>query len=332
VTPNQPDFTWAAGQTIEAAGSGTVLTLAAAAVNGSQASQQLTLNFTDGSSTTWTQSFSDWCSPQYYDNESILSTQSCRNTATGGTNDTPNYIYSYGYTLPEGKTLESITLPNNANVRILGAVLSEPTAVDLSWNAYGLDTSQGQVPNRSPYGFDSDGNYYNANYTNPIEIYGGATFNLGPAPNKYSVSNNRDGNDNFVQAAGQTIDLSSGDYSRLLMIGAGANGNQESQTFTLKFTDGSTAPWTQSFTDWRNSGSSSNPPPTGTELASASEALVAVTNVINQVGNQAGNANNPARAFVYGYSFDLTPYAGRTLESITLPNNSDVGILGMALV
>jgi hypothetical protein len=185
VTPNQPDFTWAAGQTIEAAGSGTVLTLAAAAVNGSQASQQLTLNFTDGSSTTWTQSFSDWCWPEYYDNESILSTQSYRNTASGGTNDTPNYIYSYGYTLPEGKTLESITLPNNANVRILGAVLSEPTAVDLSWNAYGI-----------------------------------------------------------------------------------------------------------------------------------------------VVGNNQANEN----AFVYGYSFDLTPYAGKTLESITLPTNSNVGILGMALM
>jgi hypothetical protein len=123
VNANQPDFTWAAGQDIEATGSGNVLTLAAAAVNGGQASQSLTLNFTDGSSTTWTQSFSDWCSPQYYKNESILSTQSYRNTATGGTNDTTNYIYGYGYTLPEGKTLESITLPNNSNIGILGMAL-----------------------------------------------------------------------------------------------------------------------------------------------------------------------------------------------------------------
>ena len=354
VNPNQPDFVWAAGQDIEATGSGNVLTLAAAAVNGSQASQHLTLKFTDGSSTTWTQSFSDWCSPQYYDNESILSTQSYRNTASGGTNDTTNYIYSYGYTLPEGKTLESITLPHNANVRILGAVLSEPTAVGLSWNAYGIVVGNNQVPNSQ--GFDGDGNYYNANYSNngyggvlgfPTEssssqntgdfdyrtvTWGGATFNLGPAPNHYSQSNNRNGNDNFVRAAGQTIDLTSGDFSRLVMIGAGANGNQESQTFTLKFTDGSTAQWTQSFTDWRNGSSTNNLPPSGTELASAGEAVVAVTNVINQVGNQVGNANKPARAFVYGYSFDLTPYAGMTLESITLPNNSHVGILGMALV
>ncbi|NBP89394.1 MAG: hypothetical protein EBU59_13035, partial [Planctomycetia bacterium] len=57
-SPNQPDFTWAAGQDIEASGSGTVLTLAAAAVNGSQANQTLTLNFDDDTTATWTQSFS----------------------------------------------------------------------------------------------------------------------------------------------------------------------------------------------------------------------------------------------------------------------------------
>jgi len=73
-----------------------------------------------------------------------------------------------------------------------------------------------------------------------------------------------------------------------------------------------------------------NPPPSGTELASTGEAVVAATNVINQVGNQAGSASNPARAYVYGYSYDIP--AGKTLESITLPNTSNVGILGMAFV
>jgi len=114
------------------------------------------------------------------------------------------------------------------------------------------------------------------------------------------------------------------------MIGAGANGNQTDQVITLTFTDGSTATWTQSFTDWRNNAPTDNPPPSGTELASTGEAVVAATNVINQVGNQAGSGSNPARAYVYGYSYDIP--AGKTLESITLPTNSDVGILGMALV
>ncbi|NBS33688.1 MAG: hypothetical protein EBS83_13025, partial [Planctomycetia bacterium] len=256
--PNQPDFTWAAGQTIEVTGSGSAITLAGAAVNGGQANQQFTLTFTDGSTATWTQSLSDWCDPSAYPNELILSTQSYRNTASGGTDATTNHIYSYGYTLPEGKTLKSITLPYNPNVRILGVGFTDSTAVDLSWNAYGLVVANNQVPNSQ--GFDGHGNYYNANYDGSalglqassnsdfdyMQItWNGATFNLGPAPNHYSQSNNHKGNNNFVQADGQTIDVVSGDFSTLLLIGAGANGNQTDQPITLTFTDDSTTTWTQ---------------------------------------------------------------------------------------
>ena len=48
--------------------------------------------------------------------------------------------------------------------------------------------------------------------------------------------------------------------------------------------------------------------------------------MVNQVGNNQYGYNR----FVYGYSFDIP--AGKTLESITLPSNLNVGILGMALV
>jgi hypothetical protein len=311
-------------------------------VNGGQANQQFTLTFTDGSTATWTQSLSDWCDPSTYPNELILSTQSYRNTASGGTDTTTNHIYSYGYTLPEGKTLKSITLPNNPSVRILGVGFSDSTAVDLSgaWNAYGLVVANNQVPNSQ--GFDGHGNYYNANYDGSalglqassnsdfdyMQItWNGATFNLGPAPNHYSQSNNRDGNNNFVQADGQMIDVVRGDFSTLLMIGAAANGSQNNQPITLTFTDGSTAQWTQSFTDWANgNGNKNNSPPSAAELEATNEALVATTTLVNQVGNNQSKYNR----FVYGYSFDIP--AGKTLASITLPNNRNVGILGMALV
>jgi hypothetical protein len=339
-SPSQPDFTWGAGQTIEVTGSGSAITLAGAAVNGGQANQQFTLTFTDGSTATWTQSLSDWCDPSAYANELILSTQSYRNTASGGTDATTNHIYSYGYTLPEGKTLKSITLPYNPNVRILGVAFSDSTAVDLSWNAYGLVVANNQTPNSQ--GFDGHGNYYNANYDGSslgvetssnsnfdyMQItWNGATFDLGPAPNHYSQSNNHKGNNNFVQADGQTIDLVGGDFSTLLMIGAAANGNQNNQPITLTFTDGSTTTWTQSFTDWANGNSSkNNSPPSAATLEATNEALVATTTWVNQVGNNQSGYNR----FVYGYSFDIP--AGKTLASITLPSNRNVGILGMALV
>jgi hypothetical protein len=157
--------------------------------------------------------------------------------------------------------------------------------------------------------------------------WNGATFDLGPAPNHYSQSNNRKGNNNFVQADGQTIDLVGGDFSTLLMIGAAANGSQNNQPITLTFTDGSTAQWTQSFTDWANgNGSKNNSPPSAATLEATNEALVATTTWVNQVGNNQSGYNR----FVYGYSFDIP--AGKTLASITLPSNRNVGILGMALV
>jgi hypothetical protein len=157
--------------------------------------------------------------------------------------------------------------------------------------------------------------------------WNGATFDLGPAPNHYSQSNNRNGNNNFVQADGQTIDLVGGDFSTLLMIGAAANGSQNNQPITLTFTDGSTTTWTQTFTDWANgNGSKNNSPPSSSTLASTNEALVATTTWVNQVGNNQSGYNR----FVYGYSFDIP--AGKTLASITLPSNRNVGILGMALV
>ena len=53
---------------------------------------------------------------------------------------------------------------------------------------------------------------------------------------------------------------------------------------------------------------------------------MATTTWVNQLGNNRSVFNR----FVYGYSFDIP--AGMTLESITLPTNSKVGILGMALI
>ena len=119
--PGQPNFVVANGQTIQVTQSSyaTTLSLAGAAVNGGQENQQITLTFTDNSTEVWTQSFSDWCNPENYTNESSIATASYRDTASGVTNQTTNHVYQYNYTIPSGKTLQSITLPTNSNVRLL---------------------------------------------------------------------------------------------------------------------------------------------------------------------------------------------------------------------
>ena len=46
---------------------------------------------------------------------------------------------------------------------------------------------------------------------------------------------------------------------------------------------------------------------------------------MNQVGNVHSQTN-----YVYGYAYQIQ--AGKTLVSVKLPNNQNVGVLGMAMV
>jgi len=126
--PGQPNFVVANGQTIQVpqGSSYTTLNLAAAAVNGGQEDQPITLTFTDNSTAVWTQSFSDWCNPQNYSGEATIATASYRDNASGETNQTTNHIYQYSYTIPSGKTLQSITLPINSDVRVLDIQITPP--------------------------------------------------------------------------------------------------------------------------------------------------------------------------------------------------------------
>ena len=141
------------------------------AVNGSQANQTFTVTYTDNTTQTFTQSLSDWGASQNYAGESIAVTTSYRDTSGGGTSTTPFNVYGYSFNLNAGKTVESITLPNNNDVEILamdlmstapqvnvgtGAIwsLSGPAAVISIAGAGNIDLngntlSIGETPNQS---------------------------------------------------------------------------------------------------------------------------------------------------------------------------------------
>ena len=243
----------------------------------------------------------------FWDGGDINPTQSYYDTASGGTNQTTNHVYGYSYTIPAGKTLASITLPTNQNVRLLDIQMSNSTSVDLSnaYTSWGIANGQHQVANHE--GFDGGGYYYYSGNLQSLIAWSGATFYFGPVPN----SNN--GENNFVQGKGKAIDLPQGDFGWLYLAGAGANGNQTNQAMTLTFSDGTTETWTQSFSDWCG--------PQGY----AGESIIQMQpNWVNQVGNVHSQTN-----YVYGYAYQIP--AGKTLTSITLPNNSNLGILGMAM-
>lgn len=131
------NFVQARGQSIAVdveAGKSDFLYLAGAASNGNQKSQKITLKFTDNSEETWTQSFTDWSNngspraPRPYKGEFVLKTQPERINQMGDLEDTPAYIFGYGYDL-KGKQLAGITLPNNENIGILSAVVSQAPVI-----------------------------------------------------------------------------------------------------------------------------------------------------------------------------------------------------------
>jgi YVTN family beta-propeller protein len=121
-SPNQPDFTRFEGQTIpvRVGVQTSALKLVGAAVNGNHPDVTMTLNYSDGTSEAWTQSFSDWVNPQHYANETVIATPSQRYSQSGATDYTPTYVYGYSHPIPAGKQVVSITVPNDPYVRLLG--------------------------------------------------------------------------------------------------------------------------------------------------------------------------------------------------------------------
>jgi sugar lactone lactonase YvrE len=158
---NAPDAVY--GQTIALpAGSHGQLFLLGAGVNGNQTNQNIVVTYTDGSTSTLTQSFSDWCSPQNYSGETLVIASSNRISSNGQTQTIACNLYGYTFALNASKTAASVKLPANRNVVFL---------------AMGLGTSTGTPI--TPY-IQVNGGAWQT--TNSVTVGAGSSVNLGPQP------------------------------------------------------------------------------------------------------------------------------------------------------
>jgi hypothetical protein len=126
-----------AGQTITLpSGSFTNLEMLATGAYGNQPSQTVTVTYTDNSTSTFTQGFSDWFTPQNYSGESEAVTLSYNDTYSGGRSNQTYHLYGYSFTLNNSKTVKSVTLPNDTYVNVLAMTLtgspSSSPAISLS--------------------------------------------------------------------------------------------------------------------------------------------------------------------------------------------------------
>jgi hypothetical protein len=152
-------------------------------------------------------------------------------------------------------------------------------------------------------GLDGGGYACSANLLGPAPNWNGTLFTLGPANASDAIS-----------CAGQTVTLPQGQYTTLLLLGMGVNGDRNNQGFTVTYTDNSTAAFTQNLSDWY------------TPQYYAAESIAVTMPYRDQSNGKKDNRN----FYVYGYS--LTLNQTKTVKSVTLPNDGNAIVLAMTLV
>ncbi|MDB6064190.1 MAG: Sedolisin [Pedosphaera sp.] len=303
---NALDVVSCTGQVITLpAGNFTTLQMLASAVQGNQAAQTFTVTYTDNSTAVFSQSISDWANPQNYAGESRVNTAAYRNNG-GGTKDlgTTATVYASSFTLNETKTVKSVTLPNNGNVLVMAIVLAnDPVTASLAglYNRAAMFTDGTTFTNPPTSGLG--GSAYSATLLTGSQTWSNMLFNFAPANTT-----------NIIAGAAQTIPLPTGNYSTLRMLASGVFGSQVSQTFTVTFTDSTTSNFTQNLSDWFSP----------QNYAGESKAVT-----MGHRNSSDGTADNRT-FYLYGYSFALN--SAKVIQSIKLPNNTNVIVAAISLV
>jgi hypothetical protein len=201
-------------------------------------------------------------------------------------------------------TSGSITETLNFTLAVSAAVgkTGTGTEVNLSseFNLYGIYTD-GTIYTTG--GLDGGGYSYSSNLLTTSRVFNGTLFTFGPANELDALG-----------CSGQTVALTTGKFSSLILLATGIEGNQKSETLTVKYTDGTSTKFTQSFSDWF----------TPQKYAGESEGVaMAYRNFDNGTKDQ--------RTFnLYAYTFALNP--AKSVKSITLPNDTHVAVLAGTLV
>jgi alpha-mannosidase len=99
----------------------------AVAVDGNQTLQTFTVNYADSTSSSFTQSLSDWAVPGNLSGESVASEMPYRLTADGSKDANGFYTHAYSFALDSNKVASSVNLPANANVLVLAVTLVPAT-------------------------------------------------------------------------------------------------------------------------------------------------------------------------------------------------------------
>src|SRR5271166_673262 len=164
-----------------------------------------------------------------------------------GTGNTRKVVFTASSSAATGFTTVTVTGTSGSITETLSFTLAvsaavgktgSGTEVNLSseFNLYGIYTD-GSIYTTG--GLDGGGYSYSANLLTTSRVFNGTLFSFGPANELDAVG-----------CSGQTVALTSGNYSALMLLATGIEGNQESETLTVTYTDGTSTKFTRSFSDW----------------------------------------------------------------------------------
>jgi DNA-binding winged helix-turn-helix (wHTH) protein len=99
------------------------LKMLAVAVEGDQESQPFVVTYSDGSSSSFSQSISDWYTPEKYPGEFEAASTPYRVESSGERDNRTFHLYGYSFPLESKKFVRSIILPPNRNVLVFALAL-----------------------------------------------------------------------------------------------------------------------------------------------------------------------------------------------------------------
>jgi hypothetical protein len=108
------------------AGEFSSLKILALGVNGAQELQTFTVTYADGTSSSYSQSLSDWAGPGHFTGERAAVSMPYRLTADGSKDARLFYADAYSFDLDSNKEVRSISLPRNRDVLVLALTLVPP--------------------------------------------------------------------------------------------------------------------------------------------------------------------------------------------------------------
>jgi hypothetical protein len=321
---NHLDAVSGAGQTIALPpGRFATLQFVGTGYNGNQSAQTFTVTYTDGTTSTFTQSFSDWFSPNYNNNESFAVVMPYRNLADGSKDNRVFNLYAYILPLDSRKAVKSFTLPNDPNVVVLAATLTGQTVQDPVNLSRAFNTGSifyNGVTFSATGGMDGGGDgctlpdgcadAYSAQQLGlpsapfPHLIVNGTYFGFGSVNTADCTTNCIPDAISLSGAPGTTLSVPwdrQRPYTTMTLLGTGVQGSHTG-TVTVNYTNGSSESFNQTFSDWCGFG------------ANANESIaVGGINRINSDGTLNGATCN-----LYSYTYALDPH--RVVRSVTLTN------------